>query len=772
MLILATIMTASQLLSGCSRGGESGTTNSTEAKDDTKVSGTAGHTEDSFYLDYGEYRLLLKESGSDYQVFISRGSEILCSSTDPVTLSLVKTSAKQKNIKSGYTSVKQDGDSLVCTADAVSEGGDTVSFTDIYTARNGMFIVDRSVSVTAAGGTYSGFSTSYSIGENENAGVKNYEFFIPSVIYRDTENTKSGTVMSRISSVNYVKETRCGTPLAMLRNKNSGTFVSLSHVNPEISAGENLYGRSFAVSNSQKYGSIGYELSGKALVKYIYPSYEAPYTYEGTGISARYHELKVGTEQKYTLSVTVGKTDLYNDAMTEAYLSALSLCNTEITPVEPEKAYSANMELYEKLFLEYNGSGDTFSCGLPFAVNVRDFSKFYAVSFQIGFIGAQTAIASELIREGTVNSNQNALDTGKKILDFWTSDWVYRSTFPPSWWNPSEGTYGGGSSTGYPSFLRTTVDGAEGILNACIYANAAGIDCSSWEKAVKKMGAALVRVQNSDGSFYRAYNVDGSVCRDNSSDAYQGESKLNTPVALRFLCNMYKYTGDVKYKNAAIKAAEFCYNELYLGAGKYVGGTPDNPNVPDKEAAIFALYGFSAIYDLTGEEKYAKALEHAAVSAMSWVYTYDFSVSFSTTDEYDSLNIFKDGGTAGWTIIATGHSAIDVFGSNAYYELFRQYVRTGNTAYLTVSRLLENNLRNAMDLSGKWNYKYAGFSLEACNVADMIFYTAENGVWLPWISAAYVEPMLRLNDAFGQMSTASLTEKFSRNELLEMINGK
>lgn len=772
MLILAMLMTAGQVLSGCSHGGGSDVTDSTESSGTTSQSNTSGLPEDSFALESGEYRLSLKDSGGEYRVYISRGNEILFSSSDPVTLSLVKNSAKQKNIKTGYTGAKQDGDRLVCTAEAVSESGDSVLFTDIYTAGDGMFIVERSVSVTSVGGTYSGFSTSYSIGENENAGVKNYEYFIPSIIYRDTESMKSGSVMSRLTSGNYVKETRCGTPLAMLRNKKSGAYISLAHINPEISADENLYGKSFAVSDSQKYGSIGYELKEKAHVKYIYPSYEAPVTYEGTGVSARYHTLAAGAEQKYTLSITVGKTDLYNDAMVNSYLSALSLCNTEITPIEPEKAYAANMELYEKLFLEYKGTGDTFSCGLPFAVNVRDFSKFYAVSFQIGFIGAQTAIASELIREGTVNGNAAALEKGRKILDFWTSEWAYKSAFPPSWWNPSEGTYGGGGSTGYPSFLRTTVDGAEGILNACIYAEAAGIDCSQWVKALKKMGTSLVRVQNSDGSFYRAYNVDGTVCTDTSSDAYQGTSKLNTPVAVRFLCNMYRYTGDEKYKNAAVKAADYCYNELYLGIGKYVGGTPDNPNVPDKEASVFALYAFSAIYDLTGDEKYGKALEHAAVSAMSWVYTYDFPVTYSLTTEYDSLNVFKEGGTAGWSIIATGHSAIDVFGSNAYYELFRQYVRTGNGAYLTVSRLLENNLRSAMDLSGKWNYKYPGFSLEACNTADMMFYTAENGVWLPWISAAYLEPMLRLNDTFGQMSTFTLTENSDLDTLRKMMNRK
>ena len=49
--------------------------------------------------------------------------------------------------------------------------------------------------------------------------------------------------------------------------------------------------------------------------------------------------------------------------------------------------------------------------------------------------------------------------------------------------------------------------------------------------------------------------------------------------------------------------------------------------------------------------------------------------------------------------------------------------------------------------------------------------TAENGVWLPWISAAFIEPMLRLNDTFGQMSTLTLTKKYDPDTLRKMLNG-
>ena len=85
---------------------------------------------------------------------------------------------------------------------------------------------------------------------------------------------------------------------------------------------------------------------------------------------------------------------------------------------------------------------------------------------------------------------------------------------------------------------------------------------------------------------------------------------------------MYHRTGDIDYRNAALKAAEFSYTELYQKLGKYVGGTPDNPNTVDKEAAIFALYGFNAAYGLSRDKKYLRdsAVDTfwAVPSILSW----------------------------------------------------------------------------------------------------------------------------------------------------------
>ena len=735
------------------------------AADFELVYGAEEMKEERIFLTADGFQLWFRKEADGWGIEITaeEGKQIFFNPT-PVILTTVSSNSRNDlaTASAAYDSVVSADTRVSCQAKITTEKGASFLVKDTYFVENDSFLVERVVSVLGNTGNETGFASVFRMIDPDGGNKDDYEYFIPSIFYKDSSALGDYVIMSKLAAVNYVKETRCGTPLAMIRGKGDGYSIGIVHVNPRISSTENRFKQSYSVSNSQNYGSLGFTLDSKSeypvTVDFVYPSTETPVSYETGAAVRRYHEISEETVHSYTIGIFPKKSELYNDAMVDTYLKAISLESIEICEVDLDRVYQLNMELYEKLYVFYEGEDGKYSSGLPFAVNVKDLKDFYAVSFQMGFIGSQTAVAAELIWDGVHNGNEKSLTMGREILDFWTADHVYDNVLPPSWWQPSNNSTAGGS-TGYPSFLRCFVDGAEGILNACIYAEDAGLDCEAWQKTVRKIADFLVENQNEDGSWYRAYMVDGTVCTDTSSAAYQGTSKWNTPVAVRFLCSMYEYTKDEKYRDAAIRAADYCYEELYLNLGCYVGGTPDNPNVPDKEAAIYALYAFSAVYDMTGDEKYYPALEHAAVSTMSWVYTYDFPVIYSSTSVYDKLNIFKEGNTAGWSVIATGHSAIDVFGAAAYYELFQQYLRSGNEAYQVMAGLLQNNTKKAMDLNGEWGYLYGGFALEACNVADQIFYTAENGVWLPWISAAFLEPMIQMKNTYGTFDIYQLQEE-------------
>ena len=133
----------------------------------------------------------------------------------------------------------------------------------------------------------------------------------------------------------------------MLRGKEDGYSVGLVHVNPQISASVRRFQTAAVIDNTQQYGSLGYTIhSGNASVDYTYPSTETPKSYETGGVVRRYHTISTDTTQHYLIGILPTKTDLYNDAMVETYLNAISFETPQIADVDLDAVYEANMELY------------------------------------------------------------------------------------------------------------------------------------------------------------------------------------------------------------------------------------------------------------------------------------------------------------------------------------------------------------------------------------------------------------------------------------------
>ena len=197
-----------------------------------------------------------------------------------------------------------------------------------------------------------------------------------------------------------------------------------------------------------------------------------------------------------------------------------------------------------------------------------------------------------------------------------------------------------------------------------------------------------------------------------------------------------------------------------------MGGTPDNPNTVDKEAGIYATFAYSALYAATGEAKYLEAMEQAAVYTMSWAYTYSFKVAnFNRLAAGVPTEL---GYTDGLSFIATGHSAVDSFIAAMYYEMFKLYVWTGDETYHDMALFLEKNTKQTMNLDNRYGFAKESLMIEATNLANFQFRTAETrGVWLPWITAQNIEPILSMERTFGNQSV----ESFSSDDL-DMLREK
>lgn len=655
---------------------------------------------------------------------------------------------------SGYTSFRETENGYLFSGEVETKNHSLFAVEDAYSIENGALIVRRNVSVKEAGEKDAGYSSTIRFMDKHSSSSADYDYFMPSIIYKDTENMTSGAIFSNTDLVGkiYVKETRTGLPMMYLRNTKENYAFSLAHVDLDISAGEILGGgENGAVDNRIRYGGIGMTCTPVKSVDFVYPCAEGPVTYDsGSTWARRYHEMTPNQSDSFSVALYCEKSSSYQESMVSAYEKMYSLIQPSVAEIDIDQVYEDNLEIFRSEYKEF-GSGDLIYAGQPWSLTLPDATINQGYSSQMGFVGQQIPVGYQLYRYGLENGDEETRKKGETILDFWSSSAIYGNYFPIVWWDPSD-TGSAGSMRNYPCFLRCMVDGMEGMLDAYLESLKAGAERKQWGNAVLRFAENLVRVQNSNGSFYRAYNLDGTVSTDTSNASFQGTSELNTPIAVRFLCKMYEFTGDSTYFEAAEKAAQYCYNHLYLSLGKYVGGTPDNPNTVDKEAAVYAMYAFTSIYMLTNEEEYLDAAKHAAVSAMSWVYVYDFAVPCSSSVE--KINTMKNGGTKGFSMIATGHSAADNYAAYTYYELFKLAILTGESVFRDFAHFIQNNTKLCTDYDGRMNFKYRALMPEATRVADFAF--ASVGTWLPWSAIANVEPIAAMEKTFGQSDVGKL----------------
>ncbi len=726
----------------------------------------------------GDFELLFtNQANTTYGIQLSRSSdhEIASYNKKPATIRVRGEGSgigivtfQEKFYNFSYNTIKKMDYGYRLTATITTDAGSEFFVEDDYYVSNKIFGLARNIVVNVANAADTGFASQFNLFDSSNSNYyDDFEYFIPSILYKNAENVVGGAIASNLELDQiYVKETRCGLPMVMARSKYNGLATSVMHLEPEVSIGDaDDGGTGGEINDELQYASVGLQINPQVGVSFNYPCTEGPNSYDaGQGMARRYHTVSVGNSHHYKVGIIGSDQPSYNDAMVESYKNAYTAETRYIADIDMSDIYNQNIEVFNKEYKEFTNGGKIVAAGFPWSLDLPNGQISQGYSFQMGFVGQQIPAAYHLLRTGLATNNQEMIHQGETIVDFWTSSRIMSSYFPHVWWDPVANS-NGGQSRGYPSFLRCMVDGMEGLIDAYRIVSAYGISKPDWYNALYKTASNLVNVQNPDGSFCRCYKTNGQVETDNTDSRTQGESKLNTPIAIRFLIKMYELTSEEKFKTAAIAAAEFCYDELYVKLGKYVGGTPDNPNTVDKEAAIYAMYAFNNMFQLTGEDKYLKAAEHATICALSWTYVYDWVVP-SFTNEDALKNPFSDGGVIGFSVIATGHSGADNFSAYTFYETYKLYLLIGDEFYLHAAQLLQNDTKLSTDYDGKLGYKYRAMMPEATNVADFKFSSV--GTWLPWSGVANLEPIANFENTFGVDDIYKVTASFE--EQLAMLN--
>ncbi len=712
-------------------------------------------------VDGPTFDLRLKKGSQGYSLHAVRNGQVLAHNPTPVRLTIGAqgefNSIPTTEIALAYNNLYMVEDGFVASSSVTTAGGSTLVVDDRFSLVNHSINLERRTTVLSVGEGELGFSSSVVLQSNiDTNGKGDYttcEFFIPGIYYRDNENM----AISAIGASKHVrsflaKETRTGLPMAMLREKATGATVSIAHYEPNVSTPDERNYPAAACGEEFKCGSIGVIRDPAPSVCFTYPYLETQGYAVNLGKTQRFAPLREGNVVSFTVSLFGGVYDDYNDAMVNSYEEHFVNQQKTVAEIDLDGLYDQSILDLAAVYKSHESG----ACGFPFASFV-DTGEAMSYSYEIGFIGMQTSLAAQMIRYGLKNTHADSYNKGMSIIKFWSEQGAMPSGILRVWaWE--SGGFRNGSC-----YLRMMTDGAEGLLDAYRLLRAEGksdSELTALRKAIYGYADFLVDKQNEDGSYYRSYDLDGNLFTpDNPYGQLEdpttyADSKLNTPIAIRFLVRMYEQSGEEKYLNAAKKAGEFTIENI-CEKGKYVGGTPDNANTCDREAAIYGLYAFNALYAATGEEIYLEYAEEAAITALSWTYTFRFAVE--NPANLLAGKAYEQGLTDGLSLIATGHSATDTFISVAYYDLFKLYVWTGKDFFYDAALFIQNNSRQTVSMCSDLGYAYKSFAIEATDVSNGFFITAETrGVWLPWITNCNIEPVANMRQTFGVSDVESL----------------
>lgn len=701
----------------------------------------------------GLYEILFENGG----ITVQKNGTTLYFNHRPVYVSVKDEGGISRFRDIPYDEVYGDADAVTGTALFETDNGSVLQFRDRYTREAGALRIERRVTVIRADERDLGFQTKVSIYPAQAHSLGDFEYFYPGQWYRDNRFA-ADYAMGKDLSLQYIwrKETYAGLPMFSARRVSDGETVTFSrwaadatlpsldrtttenyaYVDPKMTVG------SFGVSNA-KPEALVYTYYGHMMkvplpdtkcdglsVDYIYPAVNGqqpagkrgPYNVDQPLSNVTWvHPMREGFCQDYSIAVNFGCYADFGTMMRETWRLVWPRLKDRLFRVDNRLLYLNMMKLLKSVTKQFGSAW-----GTPFVAQLPDFDP-NSFSAEIGFVGQQTGIGYQLIRYGTLYGDHEALMKGKGIIDYWVNETMTETGCPRVWMHLSAH-----QAEPQPQWIREIGDGLEGILDAWKFERDHGNEHPDWLAYCVSTADWLVARQEADGSFFRAYLYDNSPCMD---------SKASTPCAVRFLLQMHAETGNGAYTDAAVRAGEWTYENMYKGF-EYRGGTCDQSDVMDKESGIYAMFAFIALYEATGEARWLEAARGAADYTETFTFVWDFPVYVPYPK-----HPFNRNHISGQSQVTVGTGGGDIYMAACSYAYYKLYVLTGDEHYAELAEFLNLNCKQVNDVDGSCGYKYIGLVNEGGGFSEQEFRSRYH--WLPWCTFVEVDPASRFRDTFG-----------------------
>ena len=726
------------------------------------LTGSASFTQndhvDLGILQTGATVTFIRAERGEWGIRISDGTTLQLTQPEPVQIEVFQTDKDIHKFTSGYTTVRRSDQEIIASAEIVYKDNVVFYVMDRWGLNGAMVTVCRKVEVR--GNAPGGFNSSVVFAAGPSVQWSDVNCLAPGALYGDP--TYNGD-RSYGGTRNYearrfiMREDILPAPLFALSFKN-GSSVSMLDPSPqgESTVEETKLSRDVMTDARFQFGALGaWQENGHPIeFGYKYPATISRYAF-GPNAPAkplwirRYHPVIPEVDHSYQVSFRFGRNESFRDVTRNAWRWAWDTLKPDVTPIDVEQMRHVLTNHLAAQAATIDGR-----TAIPFAVATFDTSspQWNWTMAAIGFVSKNIECADQLLRE----SDRDRSERGQKMRRIGLS--IISSMVTALHEVPLQGT-GYDLSTGKPwtgerqewlaPWIRNATEGMRVLMRAYRRERTLGHLHPEWFNWVKSYVDWLILQQREDGSFPRRWKCGSSeVAEQTGTTSY-------CPVPL--LVVMTEETGDPRYKQAAVRAAEYVW--INWGTrGFYVGGTSDNSNITDKEAGMLSLEAFLCLYESTGESKWLERAKAAADYTESWIWIWNLPMPIDA----DNAKLHWKKGVP--TIGLQGINARGAGGADEYLDwsapsYAKLYKLTKDPHYLDVARILLHATKSMVALPGRtYDMKGIGWQQEHWSMGPGRYGRGVGGhrFWLPWISANHLYSITGLEefdpDLFQQLS--------------------
>ncbi len=692
------------------------------------------------------FSAIRSEDGS-WGVAVTQAGLASASRNCPVELEFHSGAGEFANKSIGYQKLELDRDGF--TGEAMIEGPGSSRFMvrDRWRCDGAILRFARTVNVNGSAPT--GFMSGFQFDLTQPRAWTDAEWFVPGTIYGGFEHLTPAAIggKAHYRPGDYtvrIREDRLPAPMALAHFADE-TWLAVLNAAPrgDTTAAEASDVRAVTMTDAGfQFGAVGgQERNGALSIGYWFPGSEGEVTYAGNTYPGgqlhqwrrRYHPVQDGLVQQYEIHFRIGARQPFADSMATAWRWAWATLRPQVAPHDIAAARRSLVDLLAASTVETETRA-----GIPLSIDaVTNDLQTADRRAVMGFCGKNLEAVNYLLQEA-------ALEPGPRAELLRRKAQAIAASFIRLKMSPPQGE-GFSLDDGAPCcvrrkdqmmFLRSFGDDVKMLLRAYMREKALGREHADWLRWCREFADWLLPQQRPDGGFPRAWK-----CGSAEIGSASPNSSFN---AIPMLIHLHQITGERRYLEAAVRAGDFCWNNGQ-SRGRFVGGTIDNPDVLDKEAATISLEAYLALYDATREKKWLICAQGAAAYAETWIYLWNVPMPSEDTSPR-GRQWHPGASTVGLQLIATGHSLVDqymCFDADEFAGLFKH---TGDKHYYQVACLLLHNTKSMLALPGRtFDLAGPGWQQEHWSLAPRRGQGLHRR-WLPWVSTSH------LNGIFGLMN--------------------